>query len=386
MRVKIVVPVWGMDYINTFIRVSLASQLSENNIPLISKKYKVEYVIYTLKSDKPYLENLESIKLLKKLTSVRFEIINKFQTKNTYRIYGKIHFRELKKSSKLDESVFLINSDFVFSDGFFSQALGEIKKGIKVVNIVCPRANLESVSTILQSKFSKSEYIIKVNSNNLTKIYLRNIHKMMEYHMLPKAPSDDFLPSSLMWKARNGSLFVRNFHMHPILIYPNSIKIKKIKTTIDDGYVYENFNKNEIHIQEKYDKFLAIEISKKTLLYKPIGRYDDYFKMFYYFTAQIKSNFVNYNSEIIIGKMTKKEVGDFRLKSEREITRIITNYLYGTRKFKRTVSFYTLIKGYWFFAAYVSKKRAYIPNFVIKQMLHTHEFIVVRIFKVKNNS
>ena len=86
MRVKIVVPVWGMDYINTFIRVSLASQLSENNIPLISKKYKVEYVIYTLKSDKPYLENLESIKLLKKLTSVRFEIINKFQTKNTYRI------------------------------------------------------------------------------------------------------------------------------------------------------------------------------------------------------------------------------------------------------------------------------------------------------------
>lgn len=386
MRVKVVVPVWGLDYINTFTNISLATQLSENNLPLIAKKYEVEYVIYTLKSDLSFFENSESVKLLRKFSNVRFELIHKFQTKNTYRLYGQIHFRELKKSSKFDESVFLINSDFVFSDGFFSQTLKEIKKSIRVVNIVCPRANLESVSSILQTKFSKSKNTIKVNTNNLTSIYLRNIHKMMDYHMLPKAPTDEFLPSSLMWKARNGSLFIRNFHFHPILIYPNKIKLKQIKKTIDDGYVYDNFNKSEIYIQEEYDKYFAIELSKESQSYKPVGKYDDYLNLFFYFFTQIKSNFINYNSEIVIGKITRKELGDFRLESEREITRLVTNYLYVTRKYNRLIRFHILIKAYWFFAAYFSKKKAYFPNFMIELLLGMHEFLVVKIFKVKNQS
>jgi hypothetical protein len=386
MRVKVVVPVWGSDYINTFINISLATQLSEKNLPLIAKKHEVEYVIYTLKSDVSFFENSESVKLLRKFTSVRFELIRKFKIKNTYRLYGQIHFRELKKSSKFDESVFLINSDFVFSDGFFSQTLKEIRKSTRVVNIVCPRANLESVSSILQTKFSDSKHTIKVNSNNLTSIYLRNIHKMMDYHMLPKAPSEEFLPSSLMWKARNGSLFIRNFHFHPVLIYPNKIKLKKIKNTIDDGYVYDNFNKSEIYIQKEYNKHLAIELSKESNHYKPVGKYNDYLNLFFYFFAQIKSNFINYNSEIVIGKIAKKELDNFRLESEKEITRVVTNYLYITRKYNRLIRFHVLIKAYWFFAAYFSNKKAYFPDFIIKILLAMHEFLVVKIFKVKNQS
>ena len=99
VQVKVVVPVWGFKYIEIFTKVSLASQLSKNNLPLVSQKNKIEYVIYTLKTDIQYLKNSEIIKILKEYASVRFEIINKFKVKNTYRIYGQIHHRELKKSS-----------------------------------------------------------------------------------------------------------------------------------------------------------------------------------------------------------------------------------------------------------------------------------------------
>ena len=82
MQVKVVVPVWGSRYIETFTKVSLASQLSKNNLPLVSKKNKLEYVIYTLKKDIQYLENSEVVKILKEFASVRFEIINKFNPKH----------------------------------------------------------------------------------------------------------------------------------------------------------------------------------------------------------------------------------------------------------------------------------------------------------------
>lgn len=384
MRVKIVVPVWGKEYLNTFIRVSLASQLSENNIPLISKKHKVEYVVYTLKSDKSYLENTDSFKILKELVNIRFEIIKKFKTKDVYRIYGQIHVRELKKSSKINESVFLINSDFVFSDGFFSKTLEEIKSGKKAVNIFCPRSNLESVSSILQSKFRESRDVVNVSSEDLTKIYLKNIHKLMAYHLLPKAENDYFLPSSLMWRAKNGSLFVRNFHFHPILIYPNSIKIKKMKMTIDDGYLLDILELDEIIYQRNSNDYFAIELSSESTNYNPIGKYSDANALFFYFMTQNKSNFINYNQQVTIGEITNTELINFQSQAIKEVNRLATFVLYETSRFKNSIRLYQIFQSYRILSIHFVKLKAYIPFFIYSFFRNIHKFIVRDIFRVRN--
>ena len=383
MQVKIVVPVWGLNYLKTFTKLSLASQLSKNNIPLISQKYKVEYVIYTVKSNKLSLENSESIKLLKNFASVRFENIHKFKLKNTYRIYGQIHHRELKKSSKKNEGVFLINADFVFSDGFFDQTLNEIKNGKRVVNIVCPRANLESIQRILLPKFSKSKNVIEINSNELSSIYSRNTHKMMKYHLFPKLKDDNYLPSTLMWRANNDSLYLRNFHFHPVLIYPNMIKVKKIKITIDDGYIFSIFDKDEIYYQKNTSNYFAFELSKESLSYKPIGKYKDYIATIYYFIGQDKTNFINYREEVTIGKVSKKEMANMKVKSDREINRLMSNLLYETSKFKGAIRFYSIFLRYRLLSIYVAKKKAYIPDFVYLWLKKIHRLIIRDIFRIK---
>lgn len=384
MQVKVVVPVWGIDYIETFIKLSLASQLSKSNLPLISKKYKVEYVIYTLKSDKLYLKNSESIKILEKFANVRFETINKLKTRDTYRTYGRIHHKELKKSSKINEYVFLINADFVFSNGFFDQTINEIKKGKRVVNIVCPRANLEPVKTFLLSRFSKSTEIIEIKPKYLTNIYLRNIHKMMNYHIFPKSNDSAFLPSSLMWQAKNGSLYVRNFHFHPVLIYPNSKKIKRITTTIDDGYIIDIFDKNEIYYQKNSNKYYAIELSKKSLFYKPVGAYRDNSKITNYFVMQNKTNFINYNEEVIIGKINKKEMVNFRMQSEKELRRLAVDLIYETNRTKQ-FRYYVLIKVYWLLASHIAKKKQYVPSFILTKLENIHNTILKDFFRFKKS-
>ena len=381
MQVKVVVPVWGTKYIETFTKLSLASQLSKNNLPLISKKYKVEYVIYTLKSDKRYLENSEIIKILKNFATIRFENINKFKIKNTYRIYGQIHHRELKKSSRKNEGVFLINADFVFSDGFFDQTLNEIKNGKRVVNIVCPRANLESIQRILLSKFSKSKNVIEINSKKLSSIYLRNIHKMMKYHLFPKLKDDDYLPSTIMWRANNDSLYLRNFHFHPILIYPNLIKIKKIKITIDDGYIFSIFDRDEIYYQKNTSNYFAFELSKKSLFYDPIGKYNNYMAMIYYFLRQDKTNFINYYEEVTIGKVSKKEMANMKLQSEKEIYRLMGHLLYESGKYG-AIRFYNIFLLYRLFSIYVVKKKAYIPDFIYLRIKKVHRLIIQDFFRI----
>ena len=382
MQVKIVVPVWGMDYIETFIKISLATQLSENNLPLISQKFKVEYVIYTLKSNKLYLKNSESIKFLAKFASIRIETINKLKTRDTYRIYGQIHHRELKSSSKLNECVFLINADFVFSDGFFDQTLNEIKNGKKVVNIVCPRANLEPVKSLLLSRFSKSREIIQIQPKNLTSIFLRNIHKMMNYHMLPKSDGDAFLPTSLMWKAKNGSLYIRNFHFHPVLIYPYLKKVKKIRFTIDDGYVLDNFDRNEIFYQKNSNNYCAIELSNESLTYKPTGAYGSHKSIFYYFLRQNKSNFINYNEEVVMGKISRGEIIKFKMLSEKEIKRLMSHFLDESHKFE-IMQFKAVFIVYGRLASYIVRIKRYIPNFILVKLENIHKIIKRKFFRVQ---
>ena len=383
MQVKVVVPVWGSRYIETFTKVSLASQLSKNNLPLVSKKNKLEYVIYTLKKDIQYLENSEIVKNLKEFASVRFEIINKFKVKNTYRIYGQIHHRELKKSSKKREGVFLINADFVFSDGFFYQTLKEIKKGKRVVNVICPRANSESIQNILLTQFNKSKNVIQVDSKKLSNLYLRNIHKMMKYHLFPKLKDDDYLPSTLMWRASNDSLYFRNFHFHPILIYPNLIRIKKIKMTIDDGYVFRIFDKEEMYYQKNTQNFFVFELSKESLFYDPIGKYKDYIAMIYYFLGQDKTNFINFNQEVTIGNISKKERARLNLESEKEINRLMLHVLYETSTPKRAIRFYSIFLKYRLLSIYFVQNKAYIPNFVYLFLRKTHRLIVRDFFNIK---
>jgi hypothetical protein len=384
MRVKIVAPVWGKEYIKTFVDVSLASQLSENNIPLISKKHKVEYVIYTLKSDKVYLENTESLKLLKELVDIRIEIIKKFKTKDVYGIYGQIHGRELKKSSKINESVFLINSDFVFSDGFFYKTLEEIKSGKKAVNIFCPRANLESVSLILQSKFRESMNVINVSTENLTKVYLKNVHRLMDYHLLPKSENDSFLPSSLMWKAKNGSLFVRNFHFHPILIHPNSLKIKKIKKTIDDGYLLDILEVDEIVYQRNSENYFAIELSNRYTHYNPIGEYSDNNALFFYYKSQNNVNFINYNQQVTIGEIANAELIDLQFQAVNEVNRLATFVLYETSRYKSKIRLYEFFELYRILSIKFAKRKAYIPFFIYSFLRNIHRYIVRDFFRVKN--
>jgi hypothetical protein len=186
-----------------------------------------------------------------------------------------------------------------------------------------------------------------------------------------------------MWRANNDSLYLRNFHFHPILIYPNLIKIKKINITIDDGYIFRIFDRNEVYYQKNTSNYFAIELSKESLFYRPIGKYKDYVAMIYYFVGQDKTNFINYNEEVTIGKVSKKEMTNMKLQSEKEINRIALELLYETSKYKSAIRFYKIFLKYRLISIYVAKKKVYIPDFIYLQLKKMHRLIIRDVFRIK---
>ena len=65
---KIVVPVWGDAYLDTFLEYSLPAQLAARNVPAVAPHALKEYVIYTDSDGKSRCEGHAAVRRLAGLT------------------------------------------------------------------------------------------------------------------------------------------------------------------------------------------------------------------------------------------------------------------------------------------------------------------------------
>ena len=86
MKVKIVLPVWGDKYIDTFIKYTLPSQLDSSNIPKLSQSHKIKYTLYTTKQDLNRLLKEELISILQKYTILEIKLLNSRRIKDIYQV------------------------------------------------------------------------------------------------------------------------------------------------------------------------------------------------------------------------------------------------------------------------------------------------------------
>lgn len=356
-------PVWGMKYIQIFFDTILPMQLVNTNLPLIAKNHKIDYVIYTSKSDFRTIRDSLRNTTLPELASIEIKTLNKRLLSNTYKAYGKSHNKELKKSAGKNQCVYFLNADIALSNRFFPNSLAKIKEGFNVVQVVCPRANKESISEILSSKFKKTNGTISVSAKSLMQLWLKNIHPLMSYHLLPQKEGSKFHPSSLMWRVNESkAVYVRAFHLHPILIYPKKRRIRKFGHTIDDGWVYEEFKSKEIYIEERNRHFFSIELSGSETFYEAACQYGNSSSISRYIGSLNASTFPNLASEVIIGDASKESTLDAKATSADLINKMLIEFVAFTNEKQKRKIPPVVLRLYLRTALYVRGLRTYIPQ------------------------
>ena len=374
MDVKIVVPVWGQNYVDTFLKLSLPTQLSPLNIPKISKKHKVIYVIYTTRKDKKFIESSDIFIRLSKYANIEFSFVNNIFNKKVYTLYRKIHYIELKKSSKKDECVFLFNSDMIMSDQFMYRAI-KIMKTHKVINVFCPRTLEEPIKKFYANN-ANSNYHLKITAQTLNKLWFQNCHPLMKYHFLPKKNKEQILPATFIWQPKKNVVYVRSFHLHPVLVYPKNKKINKFRTTIDAGPIYHIFNSWEIYTEKSNKDLFIIELSPKQRYYNGAGYVNLANTYVGYFQLQDRFNFKNFESEIVVGDLSLAEIKKLRQVSDQFIATILLKYLYSN-----TIKYTELLKVFNYIVRFIYSKRNLFPNFLFIFMQKIYRKIIKTVFK-----
>lgn len=359
MRVKIVLPIWGDKYIDTFIKYIAPTHLDQSNIPNLSQIHKVKYTVYTLKKNINRLLEEEFFIKLQKYAVLEIKLLSPIRVRDVYGTYSFVHRKELQISAKDNEAVYLLNADILLSNNFFTTTLSIIKKGYKSVNIIIPRTNIE----IFKKYYGLNQFDTKkFKPKYLIKLWLKNPHKLMYYHFINDISNTKILPSSFYWMNSKKGAYIRSFHLHPVVVFPKKLKIVKFKETIDSGVVYEMMSRKFVYVEEKYDSFFALELSNRSKFYRPVGSKNNLFSYVNYFDASNKLNFAHLQHEIVIGKISPNQKKLFAHSANKLISFLLMEYLFRKIKNKNSLVSAVLLFIIYKIATILKTNQRFLPN------------------------
>ena len=234
----VVTAVWGGAFIELFLDVCLPNQLSGGNLRALPAGSR--YRIITGTADhaalaaSPRLAEVRSV-LPVDVVGIDLTELDTGANPNTYKMMTACHRRAVADAAAVDAALIFLAPDFVLGEGTLAGLVRLHAGGARAVLTANLRLARESFLSAWQDRAAQGP----VPSRELVGLGLRHLHPATASCFIDGATSNDF-PTSVYWPVRSGDridgLYVRAFHLHPLLIDPVH-RNELPGTTIDGHYL-----------------------------------------------------------------------------------------------------------------------------------------------------
>jgi hypothetical protein len=234
----VVVPVWGAEYVATFLDLALPAQLSLGNLPALPRRPR--YVIHTSSSDRATIEAHPATARLREHAELVFQSIDGLLALpagyGKYRIKTECYRAEIQQAGRAGAQIVMLNADMLLADGFLARTASLLAEGYKVIEVAGSRGLLGPIARELDAAHRRPDGTISIGPTELARLWLRNLHPALQRHVVDGPAGESFHPSHLYWPVGQAGMVIRGFHLYPIAIDPISPFIS-FGGTIDDDLV-----------------------------------------------------------------------------------------------------------------------------------------------------
>lgn len=272
MKIHILNAVWGKDFIDTFVNLSLPFQFASGNLKFLKENADVTYKIFTIPEDEKLIRSSINFKKLSSL--VRCELvsnIDKFAEDKYQRItdFYKIGIIEANKE---DAGIIFLSPDIILGKDVFKNLFSFISQGKKLIPVMSIRLNLEDFTKdIMANNHFHIDNTIEIGAKDLIKLALNHLHQITQSIIWNENEKICTWPSHIYWKTKNG-IIGRCFHLHPFFVWPEN-KDVKIVDTYDVNYAFEACpNKNTWKIITSSEDIVIFEVSSQKKLNIPLKK------------------------------------------------------------------------------------------------------------------
>lgn len=238
----VVVPVWGEQYVQNFLRYSLPSQLASGNLDVVGRHPGSLFRIFTKEENYPLLESAVAYRDLCDTVEVKVAFIDAmFDPQKTYfgvkyEVKSEIYRQCLSDGFHAGAAVAMVNGDIILAQNFYEQAIAALARGARVVEVAAPRASARGLKLELDRSREGDVAALSIAPVDLARIWYRNIHPLLKMHFVDGVEGEAFHPSHLYWDVYGEGVIMRCFHTYPIVVYPEKDAVE-FSTTVDDDLV-----------------------------------------------------------------------------------------------------------------------------------------------------
>ncbi len=264
-KIRLLLPVWGEQFIVQFLRVSLPTLLAPGNLPALAAALPCTFVFLTDTEGAELMREHPATAYLQSICDVEFDIIDDLITGDNYSTTLTLAYARAVRATgdeMLDTCFFFLISDYIMADGSLANVLARIQSGHNGVFAGNFQVVEEDSKKTLFARFDSGEPSMVIAPRDLIAWALDYLHPMTLANTVNFPMYCSSHSNRLFWQVNENTLIGRFYLMHMIAIRPEVVDFQ-IGSSCDYSFVPEMCPSGNVHVMTDSDEYLVIEMQKR---------------------------------------------------------------------------------------------------------------------------
>jgi 2-polyprenyl-3-methyl-5-hydroxy-6-metoxy-1,4-benzoquinol methylase len=263
--IKVLVPVWGYEFAQQFLNVSLPTLLAPGNLPALAKTLPTEFIFLTGRRDEPMIRQSEGYRQLSAVCPISFNLIDDIITQGNHSTTVTLaYLAAVRRAGKamLDTCFFFLVSDYVLADGSLDSVIKLMYSGTSAVQAGNFQVIAEEAVPWLERQRKQGREPLVLQPRELMRYALTCIHPATIANTVNLPVSHNSHCNRLFWRVDADTLIGRFYLMHMLCIRPELTDFV-IGASCDYSFIPEMCPSGNVEVMTDSDRYLVIEVQPR---------------------------------------------------------------------------------------------------------------------------
>jgi hypothetical protein len=268
-RIRMIIPIWGEDYIERWLALSFASLRSEGNIPYLDEHGDFELALATKSADAARLRGDERFARMTEGLRVVFVAIDEFFPPRDQVSYGvPLALAYGKAIADLGEAglgsfIIIMTADMILSAGSLKSLFDRLKEGYAIVTAPSIRVVDAEVRPLLLDRVDRQAGVMTMTSRQMMAVVNAHLHNTVRARTVNEAEFiDSIYYHNIYWRVSPDCLAAHYFLLMP-LCFQVQRQLSKVLCPIDYGFITEICPDGRFAVLNDSDDMLMLELQER---------------------------------------------------------------------------------------------------------------------------
>jgi 2-polyprenyl-3-methyl-5-hydroxy-6-metoxy-1,4-benzoquinol methylase len=260
-RIKVLEPVWGYEFTQQFLNVSLPTLLAPGNLPALAETLPTEFIFLTGRRDEPMIRDSAGYRSLSAICPVSFRLIDDIITHGNHSTTVTLAFATAVRrtgEAMLDTCFFFLVSDYIVADGSLASVIKLMLAGASAVQSGNFQIIAEDALPWLEGERVPGQDALVLAPRRLMQQALRYMHPSTIANTVNLRVSHNSHANRLFWRVDGNTLIGRFYLLHMLCIRPEVTDFV-IGASCDYSFIPEMCPSGNIAVITDSDHYLVVE-------------------------------------------------------------------------------------------------------------------------------